>query len=158
MSAILWTKLVDDICSCQVQAWIIWIVYLSNVSGWMYCFTDCLLQQQNEALERLLFPHRKNFLTFLCFFWFIATCYPKCKNGGKCLRPGKCRCQPGYGGRYCHKGELILGCFMTLKTVRSLTWRAVFCALLLMMVTSTDERAGVDLLSHINSTALLRWQ
>ncbi|NWI86981.1 VWDE protein, partial [Pitta sordida] len=35
-----------------------------------------------------------------------ATCYTKCKNGGECLRPGKCRCPPGYGGRYCHKATL----------------------------------------------------
>ncbi|XP_009639843.1 protein shifted [Egretta garzetta] len=39
-----------------------------------------------------------------------ATCYPKCKNGGECLRPGKCRCPPGYGGRYCHKVSCEGGC------------------------------------------------
>nr|XP_021156517.1 von Willebrand factor D and EGF domain-containing protein-like [Columba livia] len=39
-----------------------------------------------------------------------ATCYPKCKNGGECLRPGKCRCSPGYGGRYCHKVSCEGGC------------------------------------------------
>ncbi|NWW46657.1 VWDE protein, partial [Pedionomus torquatus] len=39
-----------------------------------------------------------------------ATCYPKCKNGGECPRPGKCRCPPGYGGRYCHKVSCEGGC------------------------------------------------
>uniref|UniRef100_A0A8C9FAK7 EGF-like domain-containing protein n=1 Tax=Pavo cristatus TaxID=9049 RepID=A0A8C9FAK7_PAVCR len=49
--------------------------------------------------------HRRLFVIFL-----IATCYPKCKNGGECLRPGKCRCPPGYGGRYCHKVSCEGGC------------------------------------------------
>lgn len=38
-----------------------------------------------------------------------ANCEPKCKNGGKCLRPGKCRCPSGLGGKYCEKG--IFECF-----------------------------------------------
>lgn len=33
-----------------------------------------------------------------------ANCEPKCKNRGECLRPGKCRCPPGLGGKYCEKG------------------------------------------------------
>ncbi|XP_069716507.1 wnt inhibitory factor 1-like [Phaenicophaeus curvirostris] len=39
-----------------------------------------------------------------------STCYPKCKNGRECLRPGNCRCSPGCEGRYCHKVSCAGGC------------------------------------------------
>ncbi|XP_074873785.1 epidermal growth factor-like protein 8 [Carettochelys insculpta] len=31
-----------------------------------------------------------------------AVCHPPCRNGGICASPGRCRCPPGWGGRYCH--------------------------------------------------------
>lgn len=43
----------------------------------------------------------------VCLCVYAANCYPKCKNGGVCLRPEKCRCPPGFGGRYCHKGKWV---------------------------------------------------
>ncbi len=49
-----------------------------------------------------------------------ANCYPKCKNGGECLRPGKCRCPSGFGGKYCHKGNWELISLMFIEAVSKL--------------------------------------
>ncbi|XP_067416320.1 epidermal growth factor-like protein 8 [Emydura macquarii macquarii] len=31
-----------------------------------------------------------------------AVCRKPCQNGGVCASPDRCRCPPGWGGRYCH--------------------------------------------------------
>ena len=37
-----------------------------------------------------------------CFVSFIAAvCQRVCQNGGSCIAPNKCKCQPGYSGQWC---------------------------------------------------------
>ena len=37
----------------------------------------------------------------LTLFIFTAVCQKFCQNGGKCIGPNKCQCQPGYSGQWC---------------------------------------------------------
>lgn len=34
-----------------------------------------------------------------------AVCAKPCLNGGACVRPDRCECAPGWGGKHCHVGE-----------------------------------------------------
>ena len=37
-------------------------------------------------------------LTYICS---KAACIPGCKNGGRCVRPGRCKCRSGFRGKRC---------------------------------------------------------
>ena len=40
--------------------------------------------------------------SFICFLNFLAAvCQRVCQNGGTCIAPNKCQCQPGYSGQWC---------------------------------------------------------
>lgn len=39
-----------------------------------------------------------------------ASCKFECRNGGTCVGPNKCKCQQGYGGRFCETAICILPC------------------------------------------------
>lgn len=42
------------------------------------------------------------FYLFICFLFFLAAvCQRVCQNGGTCIAPNTCKCQPGYSGQWC---------------------------------------------------------
>ena len=43
------------------------------------------------------------FYLFICFLFFFlaAVCQRVCQNGGTCIAPNTCKCQPGYSGQWC---------------------------------------------------------
>ena len=38
-------------------------------------------------------------------FLFLAKCTGGCRNGGKCVSPETCVCQPGFEGKNCKTGK-----------------------------------------------------
>ena len=39
-------------------------------------------------------------------FMLVAQCQYPCQNGGRCVKRNTCKCQDGWTGRYCEKGEI----------------------------------------------------
>ena len=39
------------------------------------------------------------------FFVYLAKCKGGCRNGGTCIDPDTCHCQPGFQGTNCRQGK-----------------------------------------------------
>uniref|UniRef100_A0A8C2AWB6 von Willebrand factor D and EGF domains n=1 Tax=Cyprinus carpio TaxID=7962 RepID=A0A8C2AWB6_CYPCA len=84
----------------EVSRYLFFIVF-----EWKVCLCMCMCICESCALYIQLAK------THMMCMLISANCYPKCKNGGECLRPGKCRCPSGFGGKYCHKVACDGGCW-----------------------------------------------